>query len=306
MYAAKLHSSRLQSPTWQDAKNVKHTCATSKEHTTTTVHRQKVCRLLAAQCQRHNRTGTTQHTTRAEVRLGWRQNSKENATRWWRSPLKSPLSYACRMSAKTELMAVSSGMAEVLHLRQLIEKIQTGMGLTTFNYNHKQTITWLTDSISATGLTSRFGVNRCSRHISLRFWWMQDQRQHAELDIRRVITAESPADIYTKLLPARIIPKNWRQMDFLYCLRRREDSMHYINDDDKKPYIKIHKKHWQPTIYPKTVEQYKNHDEDMLQMVRATTRIEGSYTTTGDQRVCATRTTIWTTGKSTMCTTTTA
>ena len=112
-------------------------------------------------------------------------------------------------SAEAELMALSSGMAESLHLQQLIEELQTGMCTTTFSYNNnKKCITLYTDSTSATSLASKLGVNRRSRHIALRYLWTQDLRQAGEVDIKRVTTHENPADIYMKLLPAPTLPKH--------------------------------------------------------------------------------------------------
>ena len=72
--------------------------------------------------------------------------------------LNSPLSHASRTQATVTLSSAEAelmGMAEALHLRQLIE-VQNGLGLTTFSCDHK-----------TASLASRLGVNRRSRHISL-------------------------------------------------------------------------------------------------------------------------------------------
>ena len=67
------------------------------------------------------------------------KTTHRSTTEYLCSLLNSPLSYASRTqatvtlsSAEAELRALSSGMAEALRLRQLIEEIQKGMGLTTF------------------------------------------------------------------------------------------------------------------------------------------------------------------------------
>ena len=120
--------------------------------------------------------------------------------------------FASHSSAEAELMALSSGMAESLHVQQLVEKLQTGMCTTTFRLphsdhsnNNKKCITRYTDYTSATSLASKLGVNRRSRHIALRYLWIQDLRQAGAVDIKRVTTHENPADIYTKLLPAPVL-----------------------------------------------------------------------------------------------------
>ena len=135
-------------------------------------------------------------------------------------------------SAEAELMALSSGMAESLHIQQLIEELQTGMCTTTFSYssNNKKCITLYTDSTSATSLASKLGVNRRSRHIALRYLWSQDLRQAGEVDIKRVTTFENRADIYTKLLPAPTLQKHLPQNGLLALLdgEGAEECMYYL------------------------------------------------------------------------------
>ena len=161
------------------------------------------------------------------------------------SLLNSPLSCASRtqatvalLSAEAKLMALSSGWLSHYIYRQLVEETQTGMGLTTFDHNHKTTITLLTDSTSATSLASRLGVNRRSRHISLCFLsllWIHDLQQQGEVDIRRVTTAENPADIYTKLLPARALQQHLKASGLLaHADREGGDSVYYVDNADKK------------------------------------------------------------------------
>ena len=117
-------------------------------------------------------------------------------------------------------MTLSSGMAEALHVQQLLEELQTGMCTTTFSYsnNNKKCIALYTDSTSATSLASKLGVNSRSRHIALRYLWIQDLRQAGEVDIKRVTTHENPADIYTKLLPAPVLQKHLPQNGLLELL----------------------------------------------------------------------------------------
>ena len=141
-------------------------------------------------------------------------------------------------------MALSSGMAESLHLQQLIEELQTGMCTTTFSYsnNNKKCITLYTDSTSATSLASKLGVNRRSRHIALRYLWIQDLRQAGEVDIKRVTTHENPADIYTKLLPAPTLQKHLPQNGLLALLdgEGEEECMYYLKNKKKDNKSKEH------------------------------------------------------------------
>ena len=46
------------------------------------------------------------------------------------------------------------------------------------------------------------GINKRTKHIQLRFLWIQDLHQAAQLVLRRVSTENNPADTLTKTLPA--------------------------------------------------------------------------------------------------------
>ena len=89
----------------------------------------------------------------SQIRIGQETKTTRRSTSGWLcSLLGTPLSYASRTqqtvtlsSAEAELMALSSGMAESLHVQQLLEELQTGMCTTTFSYNNpnKKCITLL-------------------------------------------------------------------------------------------------------------------------------------------------------------------
>ena len=232
MYAAKLHSSRLQGPTERDLRSLKHTLRYIKG---TTHYKLFIGRGLADYLPTYNGFVTFPQNNipwiyvATLIQTGLEDKTTRRSTSGWLcSLLGTPLSYASRTqatvtlsSAEAELMALSSGMAEALHLQQLIEELQTGMGTTTFSFNNKKCITLYTDSTSATSLASKLGVNRRSRHISLRYLWIQDLRQAGEVDIRRVATHENPADIYTKLLPAKPWKSIYLKMGFYHYSTER-------------------------------------------------------------------------------------
>ena len=120
--------------------------------------------------------------------------------------------------------------------------------LPTFSYNNKKGITFYTDSTSAKNLQSKLGVNRRSRHISLRYIWIQDLRQAGEVDIRRITTHENPADIHTKFLPAATPQKHLLQNGFLPLLdgEGEEEYMYYLKNKNQN----------------KKEKNYKNNDND--------------------------------------------
>ena len=67
---------------------------------------------------------------------------------------------------------------------------------------HQPNIVLFCDSSSATSLVQRMGINKRTKHIQLRFLWIQDLHQAGQLVLRRVSTENNPADAFTKTLPA--------------------------------------------------------------------------------------------------------
>ena len=118
-------------------------------------------------------------------------------------------------SAEVELMALGSGLNESIHIMQLIKEVQHGMKQHIFDIRdhtgpqpHPVIITLHTDSTSASFSASKLGVNKRSRHISLKYVWLQDEYKKGVVNITRVPTSDNPADFFTKLLPAPIIQRH--------------------------------------------------------------------------------------------------
>ena len=119
-------------------------------------------------------------------------------------------------------------------------------------------------------------MNRRSRHIALRYLWIQDLRQAGEVDIKRVTTHENPADIYTKLLPAPTLQKHLPQNGLLELLdgEGEEECMYYLknkkkdnkskstDDHDNKVFRQNHYNNMH-----KTVEQYKKQNVELQRQV---------------------------------------
>ena len=135
----------------------------------------------------------------------------------------------------------------------------------------RSAITLYTDSTSATSLASKLGVNRRSRHIALRYLWIQDLRQAGEVDIKRVTTNENPADIYTKLLPAPVLQKHLPQNGLLALLdgEGEEECMYHLKHNNKSKNTENNKAFRQDHYnnMHKTVEQYKKQNVALQQQV---------------------------------------
>ena len=106
-------------------------------------------------------------------------------------------------SAEAELYAISSTIADAIHLKQLITEIENNIGVATFDFDkHQPNIVLFCDSSSATSLVQRMGINKRTKHIQLRFLWIQDLHKSGQLVLRRVSTENNPADAFTKPLAA--------------------------------------------------------------------------------------------------------
>ena len=111
---------------------------------------------------------------------------------------------------------MASGVADAIFIKQLLSEIQEYIGIKTFDIpdHHPVTnkpvpaITVLTDSTSATSLVQRMGLNRRSKHIELKFLWLQDHHKNGVTKVKRVSSLENPADIFTKDVSASTLVKH--------------------------------------------------------------------------------------------------
>ena len=111
---------------------------------------------------------------------------------------------------------MASGVADAIFIKQLLEEIQEHIGIKTFSVPDKHSdtakpipaITILTDSTSATSLVQKMGLNRRSKHIELKFLWLQDHHKNCVIKVKRVSSQENPADIFTKNVSASTLAKH--------------------------------------------------------------------------------------------------
>ena len=93
---------------------------------------------------------------------------------------------------------MASGVADAIFIKQLLEEIQEHIGIKTFSIPDKHpvtdtpipAITVLTDSTSATSLVQKMGLNRRSKHIELKFLWLQDHHKNGVIKVKRVSSRE--------------------------------------------------------------------------------------------------------------------
>ena len=198
MYCAKLHSSRLQGPTERDLRSLKHTLRYLKG---TTHYKLYIGKGLADYLPT-NHNGTVsfpQNNIPLDIRCftdsDWAgdKTTRRSTSGWLCSLLGNTfeLRQPHTTNSYVEFCRGRIGGFEQRHGRSTTCTTTTRRTADRYVYyniqlQQPQQKVHYTDSTSATSLASKLGVNRRSRHIALRYLWIQDLRQAGEVDIKRV------------------------------------------------------------------------------------------------------------------------
>ena len=220
-YPAKTLTRHLQAPSSFDLKNLKHTLRYIKGS-------QHLRLVLGKDLHRHAGQPLDQlHPLdiKCFTDSDWAgdQETRKSTSGFLISILNTPLAFSSKTqgsiaqsSAEAELYAMASGVADAIFIKQLLSEIQEHIGIKTFDIpdHHPVTnkpvpaITVLTDSTSATSLVQKMGLNRRSKHIELKFLWLQDHHKNGVIKVKRVSSLENPADIFTKNVSASTLAKH--------------------------------------------------------------------------------------------------
>ena len=95
-------------------------------------------------------------------------------------------------SGEAELYAIGSGIADALFVPSLVEESKLFQ---------KSNIFVSTDSNVGKSIVSRFGASRKTKHVHLRFLYMQELVVSGMVRMRKVLGTLNPADILTKYVP---------------------------------------------------------------------------------------------------------
>ena len=133
---------------------------------------------------------------------------------------------------------MASGVADAIFIKQLLSEIQEHIGIKTFDIHDKHpvtnkpvpAITVLTDSTSATSLVQKMGRNRRSKHIELKFLWLQDHHKNGVIKVKRVSSLENPADIFTKNVSASTLAKHLSFCGLQELRVGEGDNYHHYNN----------------------------------------------------------------------------
>ena len=104
-------------------------------------------------------------------------------------------------SAEAELYAMGMAIQDALHLQSLLQELKLTQLAKPFE------LTVYTDSSSGKALASKLGLTRKSKHVQLRFLFMQDLVASGQLKLSRVPSERNPADVLTKYLQASTLHK---------------------------------------------------------------------------------------------------
>ena len=110
-------------------------------------------------------------------------------------------------SAEAELYAMGMTIQDALHLKSLLQEMKLPQLAKPFE------LTVHTDSSSGKALASKLGLTRKSKHVQLRYLFMQDLVANGQLKLSKIPTDKNPADVLTKYLSAshssQVATKAW-------------------------------------------------------------------------------------------------
>ena len=167
-------------------------------------------------------------------------------------------------SAEAELYAIGLGISDSLHIYQLLQELQQHLQRQTFDFGNIETqynlnnsfstspsltttkspIHIFTDSTSALSLSNKLGLNKGSKHIALRYLFVQDIQATGLVNIQRVTSHNNPADIYTKCVTSPVLERHLRhngiielhieegEINYFHILELAEQYFNVTSDED--------------------------------------------------------------------------
>ena len=119
-------------------------------------------------------------------------------------------------SGEAEMYAVGTGMCEGLHLRNFLLEARLCNNIN---------IIVFTDSTAGKAMSTRFGTSKKTRHVHLKFLFVQDLVQEGVTTLKKVLGTENPADVCTKPVDVTTLLKH---LGNIGMTTTREQRMNYI------------------------------------------------------------------------------
>jgi len=110
-------------------------------------------------------------------------------------------------SGEAELYAMGTGVLEALHLKNFL--VESGIASKTNVILH-------TDSSAAKSMAARFGATRRTRHIELRYLYLQSLVQTGAIRLSKIAGADNVSDIMTKYVSSETLRKHMSSLGLVH------------------------------------------------------------------------------------------
>ena len=106
-------------------------------------------------------------------------------------------------SAEAELYAIGTGTSDTLHLKSIILEAELC---------DRVSINIHTDSTSGKSVATRTGTGKKTKHVELRFLYMQELVTNKTITITKIHTNDNPADVFTKYTGADTLHHHYEKI----------------------------------------------------------------------------------------------
>ena len=121
-------------------------------------------------------------------------------------------------SAEGELYAMTQASVESLAIKNFIQEFSSVI------LSSSVSIVIQTDSSAGKSMASRLGISRRSKHIELKYLWIQDEIKEGKLELKKVETHFNPSDILTKYVPASVLGQHLPQLNIFKVPSQRSNQ----------------------------------------------------------------------------------
>ena len=122
-------------------------------------------------------------------------------------------------SAESELYAMTQASVESLAIKNFIQEFNSPI------LSPLISIVIQTDSSAGKSMASRLGISRRSKHIELKYLWIQDEIKEGKLELKKVGTHFNPSDILTKYVPASVLGQHLPRLNIFKVPFQRSKSV---------------------------------------------------------------------------------
>ena len=122
-------------------------------------------------------------------------------------------------SAESELYAMTQAAVESLAIKNFIQEFSSAI------LSCSVSIVIQTDSSAGKSMASRLGISRRSKHIELKYLWIQDEAKERKLELKKVGTHFNPSDVLTKFVPASVLGQHLSRLNIFKVNSQRSKSV---------------------------------------------------------------------------------